>query len=67
MYTILISVTICENPRINVSDFYLVADSVEELRNLIASFSESDSENNNSNNVSLIINNFIEYFFALIC
>jgi len=39
---------------LNVSDFYLVADSVEELRNLIASFSESDSENNNSNNVSLI-------------
>jgi len=39
---------------LNVSDFYLVADSVEELRDLIASFSESDSENNNSNNVSLI-------------
>jgi len=39
---------------LNVSDFYLVADSVEELRNLIASFSESDSENNNSHNVSFI-------------
>ncbi|XP_011700550.1 PREDICTED: uncharacterized protein LOC105457533 isoform X2 [Wasmannia auropunctata] len=39
---------------LSVSDFYLVADSVEELRNLIASFSESDSESNNSNNAEII-------------
>lgn len=36
---------------LGVSDFYLVADSVEGLKDLIASFSASDSE---SNNVSLI-------------
>ncbi|XP_077282129.1 uncharacterized protein LOC143908369 isoform X1 [Temnothorax americanus] len=39
---------------LSVSDFYLVADSVEELRDLIASFSTNDSESNNSNNVEVI-------------
>ncbi|XP_012527251.1 uncharacterized protein LOC105831583 isoform X2 [Monomorium pharaonis] len=40
---------------LSVSDFYLVVDSVESLRDLIASFSNaSDSESNNSNNVEVI-------------
>ncbi|XP_018373615.1 PREDICTED: putative uncharacterized protein DDB_G0282133 isoform X2 [Trachymyrmex cornetzi] len=39
---------------LSVSDFYLVVDSVEELRDLIANFSESDLESNNSNNAEII-------------
>ncbi|EGI59054.1 PREDICTED: putative uncharacterized protein DDB_G0277255 [Acromyrmex echinatior] len=39
---------------LSVSDFYLIVDSVEELRNLIANFSESDLESNNSSNAEII-------------
>ncbi|KYN39586.1 hypothetical protein ALC56_06080 [Trachymyrmex septentrionalis] len=39
---------------LSVSDFYLVVDSVEDLRDLIANFSESDLESNNSNNAEII-------------
>ncbi|KYQ46257.1 hypothetical protein ALC60_14679 [Trachymyrmex zeteki] len=39
---------------LSVSDFHLVVDNVEELRDLIASFSESDLESNNSNNAEII-------------
>lgn len=49
---------------LSVSDFYLVTDSVEGLRDLIANFSASDSESNNSNNVSFdVINDFIDNIF----
>lgn len=50
---------------LSVSDFYLIADSVEGLRDLIASFS-NNSESNNSNNVSLI-NDFIDNILLLTC
>lgn len=49
---------------LSVSDFYLIADSVEGLRDLVASFS-SNSESNNSNNVSLI-NDFIVNILLLV-
>lgn len=52
---------------LSVSDFYLIADSVEELRDLIARFSESDSESNNSNNVSLINDFIIDNILLFIC
>ncbi|XP_011164617.2 uncharacterized protein LOC105199299 isoform X1 [Solenopsis invicta] len=39
---------------LSVSDFYLVADSVEGLRNLIASFSDTSDSESNSNNVEVI-------------
>ncbi|XP_012054848.1 PREDICTED: putative uncharacterized protein DDB_G0286901 [Atta cephalotes] len=39
---------------LSVSDFYLVVDSIEELRDLIANFSESDLESNNSSNAEII-------------
>ncbi|KYN05283.1 hypothetical protein ALC62_03806 [Cyphomyrmex costatus] len=39
---------------LNVSDFYLLVDSVEELRDLIASFSENDLKSNNSDNAEII-------------
>lgn len=39
---------------LSVSDFYLVANSVEGLRDLIASFSDASDSESNSNNVSLI-------------
>ncbi|KAL0131213.1 hypothetical protein PUN28_002641 [Cardiocondyla obscurior] len=39
---------------LSVSNFYLVADNLEGLRNLIASFSSNDSKNNNSNTVEVI-------------
>lgn len=55
---------------LSVSDFYLVADSVEGLRNLIASFSADESKSNNSNDVSLmqlIILSIILFILFIYC
>lgn len=52
---------------LSVSDFYLITDSVEELKDLIASFSTNESKSNNSNNVSsmrLIILSIIYCLFV---